>query len=102
MVEAARESLVIGQRKARNAAYARWCIAKQFGYARVSSDDQDTAGKTNEILDCSAVAFTTVLFTIPAWAQATDQNINERAGVIAWILVGLMHEHTGEGRAAPP
>jgi hypothetical protein len=36
------------------------------------------------------IVFTTVLFTTPAWAQTTDQNINEGAGVIAWILVGLI------------
>ena len=51
------------------------------------------------------VAFTTVLFTTPAWAQATDQYINEGTGVIAWIVVGLIGGYlasrivnkTGEG-----
>jgi uncharacterized membrane protein YeaQ/YmgE (transglycosylase-associated protein family) len=51
------------------------------------------------------IVFTTVLFTTPAWAQTTDQNINEGAGVIAWILVGLIGGYlasrivnkTGEG-----
>jgi uncharacterized membrane protein YeaQ/YmgE (transglycosylase-associated protein family) len=51
------------------------------------------------------IAFTTVLFTTSAWARATDQNINEGAGVIAWIVVGLIGGYlasrivnqTGEG-----
>jgi uncharacterized membrane protein YeaQ/YmgE (transglycosylase-associated protein family) len=53
----------------------------------------------------SWVALTTLLFTTPAWAQATDRTVNEGAGFIAWILVGLIGGYlasrvvnkTGEG-----
>ncbi len=31
-----------------------------------------------------------LLLSTPAWAQAGDQSLNEGAGVIAWILVGLI------------
>lgn len=35
-------------------------------------------------------ALTTLLVTTPAWAQASDQTIEQGAGFIAWILVGLI------------
>src|SRR5438309_10025180 len=50
-------------------------------------------------------ALTTLLVTTPAWAQANDRTVNEGAGFIAWILVGLIGGYlasrvvnkTGEG-----
>jgi uncharacterized membrane protein YeaQ/YmgE (transglycosylase-associated protein family) len=52
-----------------------------------------------------SLAITTLLFASPALAQTNDQAVNEGAGVIAWILVGLiggylasrMVNKTGEG-----
>ena len=35
-------------------------------------------------------ALTTLLVTTPAWAQASDQTVEQGAGFIAWILVGLI------------
>jgi uncharacterized membrane protein YeaQ/YmgE (transglycosylase-associated protein family) len=35
-------------------------------------------------------AFTTLLVTTPAWAQASDQTVGQGASFIAWILVGLI------------
>jgi uncharacterized membrane protein YeaQ/YmgE (transglycosylase-associated protein family) len=51
------------------------------------------------------VALTIVLFASPALAQANDRAVNDGAGVIAWILVGLIGGYlasrivnkTGEG-----
>ncbi len=51
------------------------------------------------------VMFTTLLLATPAWARANDQTVNEGAGFIAWILVGLIGGYlasrvvnkTGEG-----
>jgi uncharacterized membrane protein YeaQ/YmgE (transglycosylase-associated protein family) len=36
------------------------------------------------------VSFATLAFATPALAQANDQAVNEGAGVIAWVLVGLI------------
>jgi uncharacterized membrane protein YeaQ/YmgE (transglycosylase-associated protein family) len=36
------------------------------------------------------LGFTILFSTTPAWAQANGQTVNEGAGVIAWILVGLI------------
>ena len=52
-----------------------------------------------------SIALTTLLFATPALAQTNDQVVNEGAGVIAWILVGLIGGYlasrvvnkTGEG-----
>jgi uncharacterized membrane protein YeaQ/YmgE (transglycosylase-associated protein family) len=50
------------------------------------------------------VALTIVLFASPALAQANDRAVNNGAGVIAWIVVGLIGGYlasrinkTGEG-----
>jgi uncharacterized membrane protein YeaQ/YmgE (transglycosylase-associated protein family) len=37
-----------------------------------------------------SITLTTLLTTTPAWAQTSDQAVNQGAGVIAWILVGLI------------
>jgi uncharacterized membrane protein YeaQ/YmgE (transglycosylase-associated protein family) len=52
-----------------------------------------------------SIAITALLFATPAWAQADSQNINEGAGFLAWIVVGLIGGYlasrivnkTGEG-----
>jgi len=52
-----------------------------------------------------SVGFVALLLSTPAWAQAKDQTVNEGAGVLAWILVGLIGGYlasrvvnkTGEG-----
>lgn len=52
-----------------------------------------------------SIALTTLLFATPALAQTSDQVVNEGAGVMAWILVGLIGAYlasrvvnkTGEG-----
>ena len=35
------------------------------------------------------ISFVTLLFATPALARANDQAVNEGAGIIAWVLVGL-------------
>jgi uncharacterized membrane protein YeaQ/YmgE (transglycosylase-associated protein family) len=52
-----------------------------------------------------SIALTALLCATPALAQSNDQAVNEGAGVIAWILVGLIGGYlasrivnkTGEG-----
>lgn len=36
------------------------------------------------------VGLTTLLLSTPAWAQTNDPALNEGAGALAWILVGLI------------
>jgi len=58
-----------------------------------------------KLLTAHSIALTTLLFATPALAQTNDQVVNEGAGVIAWILVGLIGGYlasrvvnkTGEG-----
>ncbi len=38
----------------------------------------------------SIAAVSTVLIAIPALAQSSDQPVEEGAGILAWILVGLI------------
>jgi uncharacterized membrane protein YeaQ/YmgE (transglycosylase-associated protein family) len=53
----------------------------------------------------SMVLLTTPLFASPAWARTNDPALNQGAGVIAWIFVGLIGGYlasclvnkTGEG-----
>jgi uncharacterized membrane protein YeaQ/YmgE (transglycosylase-associated protein family) len=53
----------------------------------------------------SLPAFGTILLAAPAWAEANNQQVAEGAGVIAWIVVGLIGGYlasrvvnkTGEG-----
>ena len=60
---------------------------------------------TNEVTYRSVNCVTTLLMASPALAQTNDQAVSEGAGVIAWILVGLiggylasrMVNKTGEG-----
>jgi uncharacterized membrane protein YeaQ/YmgE (transglycosylase-associated protein family) len=52
-----------------------------------------------------SIAFSSLLYASPALAQANDQAIEEGAGVIAWVVVGLIGGYlasrvvnkTGEG-----
>jgi uncharacterized membrane protein YeaQ/YmgE (transglycosylase-associated protein family) len=37
-----------------------------------------------------SAVLTTLLLATPAWAQANGREINEGAGIIAWIVVGLI------------
>ena len=58
-----------------------------------------------KLLTVPSLAAMTLLFASPALAQTNDQAVNEGAGVIAWIVVGLiggylasrMVNKTGEG-----
>jgi uncharacterized membrane protein YeaQ/YmgE (transglycosylase-associated protein family) len=58
-----------------------------------------------KLFTVQSLAAMTLLFASPALAQTNDQAVNEGAGVIAWILVGLiggylasrMVNKTGEG-----
>ena len=51
------------------------------------------------------ILLTVPLLATPAWAQTNDPTVNEGAGVIAWILIGLIAGYlasrvvnkTGEG-----
>src|SRR5689334_3060971 len=53
----------------------------------------------------TSLALATLVLSTPAWAQANDQALNEGAGAIAWIIVGLIGGYlasrvvnkTGEG-----
>jgi uncharacterized membrane protein YeaQ/YmgE (transglycosylase-associated protein family) len=38
----------------------------------------------------NSVMLTALLVSAPAWAQSNDQTVNEGAGIIAWIIVGLI------------
>jgi hypothetical protein len=42
------------------------------------------------LLPSSIAAVSTALITSPALAQSSDQPVAEGAGIIAWILVGLI------------
>lgn len=37
-----------------------------------------------------SLSLATLVLSTPAWAQAGDQTVEEGAGVIAWIVVGLI------------
>jgi uncharacterized membrane protein YeaQ/YmgE (transglycosylase-associated protein family) len=58
-----------------------------------------------KLVTVPSIAITTLLLASPALAQTNDQAVSEGAGVIAWILVGLiggylasrMVNKTGEG-----
>ena len=58
-----------------------------------------------KLVTVPSIAITTLLLASPALAQANNQAVSEGAGVIAWILVGLiggylasrMVNKTGEG-----
>jgi uncharacterized membrane protein YeaQ/YmgE (transglycosylase-associated protein family) len=58
-----------------------------------------------KLFTAQSIALTTLLLAAPALAQTNDQTVNEGAGVIAWILVGLIGGYlasrivnkTGEG-----
>ena len=42
------------------------------------------------LLRGSIAAVSTALMAVPALAQSSDQPVEEGAGIIAWILVGLI------------
>ena len=58
-----------------------------------------------KVVIVQSLVITALLFASPALAQTNDQAVNEGAGVIAWILVGLIGGYlasrivnkTGEG-----
>jgi uncharacterized membrane protein YeaQ/YmgE (transglycosylase-associated protein family) len=58
-----------------------------------------------KLLTVQSLAITALLFASPALAQTNDQTMNEGAGIIAWIVVGLIGGYlasrivnkTGEG-----
>ena len=58
-----------------------------------------------KLLKIQSIALSTLVLATPAFAQTNDQAVNEGAGVIAWILVGLIGGYlasrivnkTGEG-----
>jgi uncharacterized membrane protein YeaQ/YmgE (transglycosylase-associated protein family) len=58
-----------------------------------------------KLLKIQSIALSTLVLATPALAQTNDQAVNEGAGVIAWILVGLIGGYlasrivnkTGEG-----
>src|SRR5271170_7556604 len=58
-----------------------------------------------KLLKMQSIALSTLVLATPALAQTNDQAVSEGAGVIAWILVGLiggylasrMVNKTGEG-----
>src|ERR1700761_7088561 len=63
------------------------------------------SGRVMKLLAVRSLAITALLVASPALAQTNDQAVNEGAGVIAWIVVGLiggylasrMVNKTGEG-----
>ena len=58
-----------------------------------------------KLLTATSLSLATLILSTPAWAQANDQVVNEGAGAIAWIVVGLIGGYlasrvvnkTGEG-----
>jgi uncharacterized membrane protein YeaQ/YmgE (transglycosylase-associated protein family) len=58
-----------------------------------------------KLFTAQSITLTTLLFATPALAQTNDQVVNEGAGVVAWVLVGLIGGYlasrvvnkTGEG-----
>jgi uncharacterized membrane protein YeaQ/YmgE (transglycosylase-associated protein family) len=60
-----------------------------------------------KLLKIQSIVLSTLVLATPALAQTNDQAVNEGAGVIAWILVGLIGGYlasrivnkTGEGTA---
>jgi uncharacterized membrane protein YeaQ/YmgE (transglycosylase-associated protein family) len=42
------------------------------------------------LLRASIISVSTALMAVPALAQSSDQAVEEGAGIIAWILVGLI------------
>jgi uncharacterized membrane protein YeaQ/YmgE (transglycosylase-associated protein family) len=42
------------------------------------------------LLNASIIGVSTALMAAPALAQSSDQTVEEGAGIIAWILVGLI------------
>ena len=38
----------------------------------------------------TSLGVVTMVLSSPAWAQANDRSVNEGAGIIAWIIVGLI------------
>jgi uncharacterized membrane protein YeaQ/YmgE (transglycosylase-associated protein family) len=67
--------------------------------------EEHLSRKVMKLFTIQSLAITALLFASPALAQTNDQAVNEGAGVIAWILVGLiggylasrMVNKTGEG-----
>jgi uncharacterized membrane protein YeaQ/YmgE (transglycosylase-associated protein family) len=43
-----------------------------------------------KVSDVHAALLSTLMLASPAWAQANDTTINEGAGLISWIVVGLI------------
>jgi uncharacterized membrane protein YeaQ/YmgE (transglycosylase-associated protein family) len=47
-------------------------------------------GSRMKLLTVTSIGLTTLVLSSPAWAQASDQALNEGAGALAWIVVGLI------------
>ena len=73
--------------------------------AKAYSRKSNRSGRVMKLITVQSLAITALLFASPALAQTNDQAVNEGAGVIAWIVVGLiggylasrMVNKTGEG-----
>jgi uncharacterized membrane protein YeaQ/YmgE (transglycosylase-associated protein family) len=69
------------------------------------SHQRSQRGGSMKLLTVQSTALTILLCATPVMAQSNDQAVNEGAGVIAWIIVGLIGGYlasrvvnkTGEG-----